>query len=260
MHTADEPAVPPYVLATFGLVGPPQQLTGGMGTSVRVGEAVLKPVGDDPEAAWLAGVLDTIEPRGIRTPRPLRAPDGRWVVDGWTATTYLPGREARGRWADTIDAGRSLHEALRDVPRPELLRHRNSPWATADRVAWNEQQADLDDFGPALLRRVSPTRLRRQLVHCDLAGNALFHPIEPPALIDLSLYWRPPAYAEAVVVVDALLWYGADDSVLDLVDHTDMLLRALMFRWATERSPDRRGVRTPQAIWERVAALVLSVP
>jgi hypothetical protein len=37
-----------------------------------------------------------------------------------------------------------------------------------------------------------------------------------PAVIDMSPYWRPTAYAEAVVVVDALLWRRADSMLVDL--------------------------------------------
>ncbi len=32
-----------------------------------------------------------------------------------------------------------------------------------------------------------------QLVHGDLTGNLLFHTSLPPAVIDLSPYWRPTA-------------------------------------------------------------------
>jgi len=53
-------------------------------------------------------------------------------------------------------------------------------------------------------------------------------------VIDVSPYWRPPAFASAVVVGDALLWEGADESLLAAVAHVDafpqFLLRALLFR------------------------------
>ncbi len=73
-----------------------------------------------------------------------------------------------------------------------------------------------------------------QLVHGDLTGNVLFAEGLPPAVIDVSPYWRPPAFADAVVVGDALLWEGADESLLgaveDVVDFPQFLLRALVFR------------------------------
>ncbi len=243
MTVADEPSVPPHMLTAFGLAGHPIRLTGGMGTSVRVGDVVLKPAGDDTEAQWLAALQQTIAPVGIRVPRPVSSGDGRRLVDGWTASPYLPGQHRRGRWADTIEAGRHLHRALESVPRPDFLDTRDHRWARADRLVWSE----------------APPMTRSQLVHCDLAGNVLFHPDEPPAVIDLSLYWRPPAYAEAMVVVDALLWYGAGDDVVHLIEHSDahqLLRRALAFRRACELDPEHRGAPTPPQTWRRVEALI----
>lgn len=65
----------------------------------------------------------------------------------------------------------------------------------------------------------------------------LFHERLPPLVIDLSPYWRPPAFASAVVVADALLFQGAHaaglGSLLDEVD-PQYLLRALVFRAVTD--------------------------
>ncbi|MEK8145735.1 hypothetical protein NKH18_44060 [Streptomyces sp. M10(2022)] len=55
-----------------------------------------------------------------------------------------------------------------------------------------------------------------RLVHGDLTGNVLFAPGLSPAVIDFSAYWRPVAYADAVVAVDGLLWHGADRELADL--------------------------------------------
>lgn len=52
-------------------------------------------------------------------------------------------------------------------------------------------------------------------MHRDLTGNVLFSRSLPPAVIDISPYWRPPAYAEGVVVADALCWHEADGSLPD---------------------------------------------
>jgi hypothetical protein len=73
-----------------------------------------------------------------------------------------------------------------------------------------------------------------QLVHGDLTGNVLFAAGLPPAVIDFSPYWRPTGFASAVVVGDALLWEGADVSLLTAVAHVEdfpqLLVRALIFR------------------------------
>lgn len=72
-----------------------------------------------------------------------------------------------------------------------------------------------------------------QLVHGDLGGNILFHPQLPPAVIDVSPFWRPKRYADAIVVADAIAWAGADlrslEPVCDPVG-VQMTLRAVLFR------------------------------
>ena len=49
----------------------------------------------------------------------------------------------------------------------------------------------------------------------------------------MSAYWRPAAYACAIIIADALVWEGADTSILAAVRHIDgfgqYLLRALIF-------------------------------
>jgi len=71
-------------------------------------------------------------------------------------------------------------------------------------------------------------------VHGDLAGNVLFAPGLPPAIIDLSPYWRPTSSATAIVAVDGVLWFGADNTLLrkaaDEADCTMPLIRAIIFR------------------------------
>jgi hypothetical protein len=71
-------------------------------------------------------------------------------------------------------------------------------------------------------------------VHADLTGNVLFSPTLPPAVIDLSPYWRPPEYAEGVVIADALCWHGAQPSLLEETGvSVTAVARALLFRMAT---------------------------
>lgn len=76
-------------------------------------------------------------------------------------------------------------------------------------------------------------------MHGDLTGNVLFHETLSPAVIDFAPYWRPVAFASAVVVGDALLWEGADETLLDAVSHVDdfpqYLLRALIYRAVVDR-------------------------
>jgi hypothetical protein len=46
-------------------------------------------------------------------------------------------------------------------------------------------------------------------VHGDLTNNVLLRAGQPPGIIDFSPYWRPPEYAEGIIVADALSWHGA---------------------------------------------------
>ncbi|MFE6667505.1 aminoglycoside phosphotransferase [Streptomyces sp. NPDC057697] len=243
-------AVPPRaVLDAFGVRGTPVPLSGGQGRSVLVGGAVFKPAdatagdgaGGGTEAEWAASLFERLAPgRGFRVPLPLRAADGRSLVDGWTAAEFLTGEPGPSRhWTGVLDAGRAFHAALRHHPRPDFLERRTHPWAVGDRVAWGEQDIEVVDdlaapFAALLALRRPVEQSAAQLIHGDLTGNVLFAPDEAPAVIDFSPYWRPPVFAEAVVVADGLLWYDLPPGLLtrgsDHPDWQQMLIRALIFR------------------------------
>jgi len=79
-------------------------------------------------------------------------------------------------------------------------------------------------------------------VHGDLTGNVLFAQNQPPAVIDLSPYWRPPKYAEGVVLADALCWHDAPPSLLvDAGVSIAAVARALLFRMLTTSERVVRG-------------------
>lgn len=240
-ETATDTALPPpSVLKAFQLTGRPEPLEGGQGQSVRVGDAVLKPAGDSADVQWTARLMDGLQgQRGFRVPRSLRSVDGDHVVEGWAATRFLAGEPGpAGRWESLLAAGRSFHEALRDEPRPDRLDLHQHPWAVADRVAWGATTAEVPAHIDQLVTRLQalrePVLARAQLMHGDLTGNVLFAPGQAPAIIDFSPYWRPVAYADAIVLVDGLLHHRAGphllDSVLPGAEGAQMLLRALIFR------------------------------
>jgi len=109
-------------------------------------------------------------------------------------------------------------------------------------VAWDEHPVPTAAaFGdPSLIGLLDarrPVAAHRQLVHGDLTGNVVFAEGLPPGIIDFSPYWRPAAYAIGVVVADAVVWEGADltlvDHVADRAEMGQCLVRALIFRHVT---------------------------
>lgn len=184
---------------------PAERLKTGMGTSWRAGNVVLKPSSDPALAHCLASTHDDLpEDPTCRFQRPVRSSSGAWVVDGWTAWRWIEGEVHPSRTVETLRAARSYHRLLRPLPFDPALVGRDDPWARADRVAWGEVPADYGApfdtlLGPFL---VTPPELERQRVHADLTGNVVLSVGLPPGVIDPTLYWRPPAFAEAIVLVD----------------------------------------------------------
>ena len=228
------------VLHAFGADGPARRLTGGQGTSWRAGPVVLKPDGGGLHA-WLGEAFAGVAGDGFRLAAPVRAQDGAWSVQGWSATRWVPGAEpdytAVSTWREILAAGRAFHRAVAHLGRPDFLDTRRDWWAEADRVAWGERTVlFLPEFA-ALARRLEGALRplgRPQLVHADLSGNVLFAPGLPPAVIDISPYWRPPQLADGVVVADALCRQDAPSSLAETLKvPASAVARALLFRMAT---------------------------
>ncbi|MGW0554057.1 TIGR02569 family protein [Streptomyces sp. NPDC002926] len=232
------PAPPSVVLTAFGAAEAPALLPGGQGSAWRSGTLVLKPVATAPETAWRAGVLHHLpETPGFRVARPVPAADGSWAAHGWEAWRLIGGSSDPHRADDVIRAGEAFHAALADLPRPRFLGVRDNPWSHAERLAWQEtrQAPDFPLLEP-LLAALRPVSAPAQIIHGDLLGNVVFEPGLPPAIIDWPPYWRPAAWASAVVAVDALCLYEAGPGLLDrwahLPDWRQLLVRALIFRIA----------------------------
>jgi uncharacterized protein (TIGR02569 family) len=232
-------APPSTVVRRFGASGQPEPLDGGRGRAWKVGDRVLKPLdADASEIEWQAAALSSLGQEGYRLSLPMRATDGSCVVEGWTAWPLLSGRHELARWTDIIDAGRRFHAEIAGLDKPRFIDERRHAWAIGDRVAWGELPDEAYrpiPFVAELSDRLRPIRATDQLIHGDLTGNVLFAEGESPAIIDLALYWRPIAYAEAIVVADALAWEGAGDELFDDAMRTEpdfgqLLARALIFR------------------------------
>jgi uncharacterized protein (TIGR02569 family) len=230
---------PGQLLAAFGAdrrdVRP---LPGGQGTAWGTEALVFKPLDMSIEAVrWQEDVLGGIDDDGFRVAPPIRTPDGRLTVAGWSAWQRTTGEHLARRWVDICAIGERFHRATGGIPVPEWHLRRNDPFARADRAAWMDGAvAEFTSIRPVahLAERLRPVHEPEQLIHGDLSGNVLFHPTLPPAIIDLSPYWRPTAFASAIVAIDGLVWEGADRRVLAVLkgdpDASQHLLRAAIFR------------------------------
>jgi uncharacterized protein (TIGR02569 family) len=233
---------PDHVRSAFGVPAEvAQPLSGGHGQAFRCGEIVLKRVARHDEASWGADVFERLTVPGVRLARPVRSTDGRWVVSGWAAHRFVAGRPAP-RFDDIIRVGDALHAAIGDLPRPRFLDEREDVWSWADDYSWHDRGVDDVRLGEGVaadtFRRLAagrrPLDLPAQIVHGDLTGNVLFAGSAPPAVIDMTFYWRPPSWATAIVVVDAIAWGGADLGLArrDSPHWEQVLRRALMCRLA----------------------------
>jgi uncharacterized protein (TIGR02569 family) len=243
---------------------------------------VLSMVADNARAAWSARVRETLFVDGVRLARPVRSTDGRYVVSGWRADTFVAG-EPEPRHDEVVSAAVRLHEATGKLERPRFLTQAPSaPWAdvdvfiAADRAAWEDRPLQ---SVPDAARAASPTAdgqrsielinqlagLRRptkspnQLVDGDLYGTVLFAGAAAPGITDITPYWRPASWAAGVVVVDALSWGEADEGLIErwnaLPEWPQMLLRALMFRLAVHALHPRSTAAAFPGL-ARTAALV----
>jgi uncharacterized protein (TIGR02569 family) len=274
---------PEHVLAAFGLTGVrPVPLGASWEGGWRCGEVVLLMVADNARAAWSARVRETLFVDGVRLARPVRSTDGRYVVSGWRADTFVAGTP-EPRHDEVVSAAVRLHEATGKLERPRFLTQGpTSPWAevdvfiAADRAAWEErplqsvpsaaraapQTADGQrsiDLINQLARLRRPTKSPNQLVDGDLYGTVLFAGTAAPGITDITPYWRPASWAAGVVVVDALAWGEADEGLIErwhaLPEWPQMLLRALMFRLAVHALHPRSTAAAFPGL-ARTAALV----
>jgi uncharacterized protein (TIGR02569 family) len=245
---------PPEVLDLFAVPDVVEPLPGGTSTSFRAGDLVLSPGRDPLVAEWLNPILARLSVRldedpqrrrrDLRVALPVPARDGSWVVDGWGATRHEPGTTTCRDLDVTLAAGRVLHARLAStVPvRPPGLARRTDRWAHAERLVFGpaydllaaatgtpaasvvraaERLLDDRDLGPD------------QLVHADLAGNVLLDGHGAPVVIDVAPAWRPLRWAEAIAVLDSVLWHGADPSVLEAWSRgarQQAMLRAIAWR------------------------------
>jgi len=231
-------------------------LPGGQGLSVLAGDLVLSPGRDRHTANWLNPIiaplsaeLDHERPRSIRLAMPIPTRDLQWVANGWGATRFEPDTRPCTDLAVLLATGRLLHARLAakvDSP-PPGIHTRDDRWTRAERIAFGESQpigipTALGALVSRLMAELTATGLGPdQLVHGDLARNVLLDATGIPLVIDVAPYWRPALWAEAVCVLDAILWMGADPAAMHQWSHgapRQAMLRAFLFRLLSDENPD----------------------
>ncbi|KAH7232064.1 hypothetical protein MRS44_009565 [Fusarium solani] len=280
--------LPSRVLETFSILAEPVPIDGGRGLCFQAGNVVLKPSDDDQEAEWVAELCESImakAPSGYRISRPIRSPHG-FVFEGWTAWALVPGRPApESNFAAILKACRAFHADIATVctEKPPFLLERRNRWTEADLVTWGEKSiSDVADVNTDILSLVNPvlqqlSQLRKelpsdigsQLIHGDLIGNVLFdenNPTAPPGIIDITPYWRPALFAEAIAVADGLAWHGQSEDLVEMYGtdevHLQLLVRALYWRCLTFAiDSDEAWVREnwPRTDYRRAADIVQKI-
>lgn len=276
-------------------------MTGGRGFCYLVAGTVLKPSDGDVEAQWIAELATNLLARSpsayrLSIPRPVRKHPGSFISEGWTASSFVSGtaiaKSSTGSTSpyDSIfRASRAFHTDVADLVRekPEVITNAvPNRWREADSVVWGEKTLDQVDnvdvetlllFQP-LLDRLSLAKkplpeggpAAPQLIHADLTGNVLLsdgqHSDDAPAIIDLTPFWRPAAYAEAIVVSDGLAWCGAGRELVELYGtdevRAQLLVRAMYWRCLTYAiDPDTRWIKEnlPRADYQGAVRLMCDV-
>ncbi|GAB6898421.1 aminoglycoside phosphotransferase/kinase family protein [Kineosporia succinea] len=249
----------PHVLDLFAVPEDTQPLPGGQGHSVRAGDLVLSPGRDPRIQDWLSPLLarfavrldvdPTRRRQDLRVAVPVPARDGSWVVDGWAASRYEPGTVTCQNLDLAIAAGHVLHARLASLlrERPAGLEGHTDRWSVAERVAFGEEAVPplrpaVHELVTRALASLDASSLGPdQLVHRDLAGNVLLDADGAPVVIDVSPAWRPVLWADAVCVLDSVMWQGAAPEALDewtSGPHRDAMLRAAVFRLVADDPED----------------------
>jgi hypothetical protein len=240
----------PEVFDLFAVPAHAVPVRGGQKDSVRAGDLVLSAGRDASTADWLNPVLarlavelDNQRPRSLRIAMPIPARDLRWVVNGWSASRYEPEAFPCHDLDVLLATGRLLHAHLAAVvtERPAELSRRDDRSARADRQVFGaDPPAEI--LGDDLAAELTDGDLGPdQLVHGELARSVLLDAAGVPVVIDVAPYWRPALWADALCMLDAVLWLGTDPRVMSEWAggaRRQAMLRAALFRLASDWQPD----------------------
>ena len=228
------------VLDAFNLTGNIECLSGGRNTSIRVNDAVLKPIDNIPYYEWLLNIISKINPQEYRLSKPIKSNNGTFIHKGWCCNRYEPGEHKIGNIKQKLEVSRLFHndlakETFENIPRAD------DPWSKSQLIAWQRVKLPQNISKQIIIiieDLLCKVRLKEnykvQIVHSDLSGNIMFDEILSPLIIDFSPTIAPVEYAEAILVCDCIAWQGSSISEIELICHTEfnieMILRAIIFR------------------------------
>jgi uncharacterized protein (TIGR02569 family) len=231
-------------------------LPGGQNESVRAGDLVLKPIRETEKYLWMATCLNKIDFEDLQIAIPVRSSDNNYIEDFIGATRYHEATFLPNRLETKLNTCRRLNKMISNVPKPEDFDSWENPWTRAQSVAWSpvriSETEDPEEI-KALLQIRTQFEMPHQLVHVDLAGNILFDTRDNPVVIDFTPGFYPKEYAEALLLIDSIAWYGASMDNLNLLKLEEelkkqLILRALIFRLSVplfrEAANDKKNYQT----------------
>lgn len=226
------------VLEAFKIGEKPHILPGGQGETWRAGFYVLKKTSNYDETLWSADLISHLPQDTLRIAKFKKTNQGEWMYDGWFVLEYLQGSHIEGHWEEKIRVCQELNTLLSNIDKPDFIDKKSDPWTIASKMAWSElplkSDPRLSSYTERIQRLLQPIKVKNQIVHGDLTGNMLFADGMAPGVIDFTPIWRPKQYALAILVMDAITWEGADESIFAFVSEEEnmfqILLRAALFR------------------------------
>ncbi len=229
------------IASRFGSLDSPTLFSGGLGTTYKSGNIVLKRTYDAVKSEELASIIErlpTHQNAHVQIPRPIRSQNGKWVEDCFVAWEYIPGEEQVGHYQEKMAVCDGFTDLFESVQKPNFITCEEDPWSTADRITWDERTREYEPEWQNIIDRVTahkkPITVASQLIHGDIAGNILFT-ATVPAAIDITLYWRPACYAKALLAMDVQVWEQADPRrlhalIVDIPEIDQLLVRAALRR------------------------------
>lgn len=226
------------ILERFNIADEPILIKGGQGTTWKAGKFILKPISSEEEVDWCATTIEKLPRDFFRIPKYLKTTDGKYSIDGWCALEFIEGEHMKDCWEEKVVVCKGFNNLLVDLLKPDFIEKRTNPWAIADKMVFEEIPLNYDprlaEYVIEIKKYLKPIDMEEQIIHGDITGNMLFADGELPGIIDFTPNWKSKEYALAILVVDAITWEGADETIFKLVsneqDIFQLLLRAAFFR------------------------------